>query len=251
MYGANPSMSMDANVSVANFEMDSGILSSNHNLTITDTGYWTGGTMFGSGKTIIDTNADLEIYTSLAPGVTLNKRTLVNRGTINWDGTVGSITLMNNALIDNQIGAFFNTGGGVQTVAVVGTGGTFRNAGTLYIGGAPWGSTGILNIAGTFKQTLDGKLIVDINGPILGTNYSQLALGGAGILNGTVTFNYNWPPPVPWPGFMVVVGSPGRMLSSTPGAPPLSIDDSSLTATFGMIPPPWVFTQGVAGSLVE
>jgi hypothetical protein len=118
--------------------------------TITDTGYWMGGTMFGSGQTIIDTNAVLTIdTTNAAAGVKLDTRTLVNRGTINWYGVTGPINLVNKALIDNQSTGVFNTaGGGTQIIA--GTTGRFRNAGTLYIGGAPWGTTGILNIAGTF-----------------------------------------------------------------------------------------------------
>jgi hypothetical protein len=238
MFGPVPSMYVNANVSVENFEMRSGELSGSHNLTITNTGKWFGGTMSGTGKTIIDSGADLELMTSEAEGVTLNRRTLINKGTINWFGD-NDIHLLSHALIDNQSGAVFNTtGGGTQTMA--GSTGTFRNAGVLYIGGS--GTIGTLRIEGSFSQTLTGNLVVDINGTALGTDYSQLIVKGIARLNGTLTLNFGY---CPLAGDTYTVLQTGGLHTQF-----ATIDDSSLLTGWGFNLFATAYSPGNPGTLV-
>jgi hypothetical protein len=236
MLGAGSQMVVNVNVSVENFQNYYGLLAGGHDLTITNSGLFKGGTLTGAGKTIIDSNADLELDTFSA-GATINRHTLVNKGTINWGGA-NPITFLNNGVIDNQSGAVFNTaGGGTQNVA--GSTGTFRNAGTLYIGGA--GTIGILTIAGNFTQTSTGNLIVDINGTTLGTTYSQLNVVGIARLAGTLTLNFGYGPSA-GDTYTVVQGGGLHTQFAT-------IDDSSLLTGWGFNILSSTYSFGAAGTL--
>src|SRR5205085_706535 len=77
-------------------------LTGNGTLTVRDSLFWSAGTMSGSGRTILETNAILNI----ASGVFLNTRTLENGGTVLWTGA-GNHIFLNGAVITNRAGALF------------------------------------------------------------------------------------------------------------------------------------------------
>jgi len=79
--------------------------------------------MSGSGRTILETNATLNLLNSLG-SVGLGTRTLENGGTVLWSGAT-AITM--SGVITNRAGALFH----VQTATSISGGGRFDNAGTF------------------------------------------------------------------------------------------------------------------------
>src|SRR5262249_39645009 len=51
------------------------------------------------------------------------------------------------------------------------------------------GSPGVLTIVGDYTQTAGGVLVVEIVGPIAGTDFDQFAVTGLAALDGTLTVN--------------------------------------------------------------
>ena len=107
-------------------------------LTLHGASTWTVGTMSGSGRTVVETNASLNVANP--NGIFLSTRTLENGGTILWTGA-GNMVMNSGAVITNRVGALFQ----VQNVGTFTTfagvnrfdnAGTFRksaNSGTLTI----------------------------------------------------------------------------------------------------------------------
>ncbi len=131
---------------------------------------WTGGTMNGSGRTVIQPGATLTIagFTGYG-GVYLTTRTLENSGTVVWGG--GNFNL-NGGIITNDVGASFQ----IQGSAAFNYGGgspRFDNAGTFlpapaatnYFYGIAFDNYGAINLLGG----------------------SLLSLGGGGVQAGSVT----------------------------------------------------------------
>src|SRR2546423_2353034 len=74
-------------------------------MTVSTVMNWTGGTMSGSGRTIIPAGATLN---AAIPGsASLDSRTLENGGTVLWTGT-GTIGMGSGAVITNRAGAVFH-----------------------------------------------------------------------------------------------------------------------------------------------
>lgn len=191
--------------------------------------FWTGGTMSGSGRTILESNATLNIQNT----VTLNARTLENRGTILWGGGIFSVT--GGAVITNSPDSFFRAenavssslGGGIAAGRidnagnfrkVVGSGTltlpsglTFNNSGTVEIesnllmcdGGFTNNGTVTLSPGTTNRLTAGGSgsgafftpatALVDWTGGTFTLN-SGAQLNGAGLYRisaGTVVANAN------------------------------------------------------------
>ena len=71
-------------------------------------------------------------------------------------------------------------GGTLQGIGTVQ--GDLTNSGTVHPGGSP----GILTVTGNYVQTASGILGIDIAGPLAGSGYSQLNVGGTAMLNGTL-----------------------------------------------------------------
>ena len=99
----------------------------NGTLTIHGASTWVNGTMSGSGRTVIESGASLDITN---PSVlSLTGRTLENGGTMHWTGT-GNIGMNSGAVITNRTGALFD----VQNVAAFNFASginRFDNAGTF------------------------------------------------------------------------------------------------------------------------
>src|SRR5262249_27481877 len=91
--------------------------------------FWSEGTMNGTGRTILETNATLFIIPSVG-GISLNTRTFENGGTIFWEG--GFVGVGGGAVITNRPGGLFrwenpnsaSVGGGIAN-------GRIDNAGTF------------------------------------------------------------------------------------------------------------------------
>lgn len=153
----------------AEITLNAGTLTGSGVLTVWENFAWIGGAMSGSGRTILETNATLEIKTAF---VSLNARTVENAGTIQLSGG-GSLDVTGGATVTNRPGALFD----VQNAATIGSvfangrldnAGTFRKSGSS--GTATFGSGMGFNNTGT----------VDIQ---TGT----LSLAGGGTNSGTFT----------------------------------------------------------------
>jgi len=167
-------------------------------LTLYGASTWVNGTMSGNGRTILETNATLNV----PGGVSLNTRTLENGGTILWTGA-GFISVTGGAVITNRGGALFRdenvtaaslgggiaagrfdnvgafrktTGAGTTTVAA---GLSFNNSGTVEI------QTGTLNLAG--GGTHSGSVTVPA-GTALNLSGGTHTAGGSSSVTGAGQF---------------------------------------------------------------
>jgi hypothetical protein len=151
---------------------------------------WTGGSMIGSGRTVIP------------PGVTLNmggptflqltSRTLDNGGTAIWTGA-GNIFLTD-SVITNRLGGLFNA----QNAALLSfsggaprfdNAGTFRksaNTGTTSISGLPFTNYGVVDLKSGVLQSFSGYFSVSnatlrstLGGTNAGTGFGQLQVVGS------------------------------------------------------------------------
>jgi autotransporter family porin len=129
---------------VENMDVTAGALDGPATVTVNTAMNWLGGSMSGSGRTIILPSAALQISSAL---VSLNTRFLDNAGSIFWTGT-GNINLNSGAIITNRPGALFS----VQNAAAFGSAnlsGRFENAGilrkSLNTGTTTFGPTTVLN----------------------------------------------------------------------------------------------------------
>ena len=166
-------VTLDTPADCASVTLDTGLqrtpnLTGSGTLTVREQMLWRGGTMSGSGKTVIESGATLTLdmeQTLAGNGLTLNTRTLELGGDTFWT-TAGNWSL-NNAVITNRPGAVFHA---LAAGSITGSGGTsrFDNAGT-FRRTAAGGSTTISAIV-TFNNS--GQ--VDIE-----TGTLQLAGGGS------------------------------------------------------------------------
>jgi hypothetical protein len=179
-----------------------GVLGGANTVTVGSAMNWTGGTMDGSGQTIIKPGATLSIAGFAGyGGVGLTTRTLENGGTAVWGG--GNLN-MNSCIITNDAGASFQVQG---TAAFNYQGGSprFDNAGTFLP--SRTGTTGFysfsLNNYGAINLDAGGRLLLEggylgasnsvvnyaIDGKTPGTNFAQIQAPGALTLNGTLNVN--------------------------------------------------------------
>lgn len=147
-----------------------GYLGGAQNLTVGSSMYWYGGTMFGSGLSLIQPGATLTTPAfSGYGGVGLTSRTLENAGTIICGGgyfNLLSATILNDAGAQFQMNgpSAFNYQGGVSHL---------DNSGTF--SPSPSGLTAFYNVAFNNYSTV----------PLTGTG--TLSLGGGGTNNGSIS----------------------------------------------------------------
>lgn len=111
---------------VARVNLSNGNLGGTAVLTVMDTMNWSGGSMIGSGRTIIASGASLNLINAATEA--LNTRTLENGGTVIWTGA-GNLNV-NFAVITNRAGALFELRNNATFVLQAGSS-RFDNAGTL------------------------------------------------------------------------------------------------------------------------
>lgn len=155
-----------------------GTISLDGPLTVRGDFSWAAGTMTGSGRTILETNAILNIQGSVA----LNARTLENRGTILWtaSGSVSGDSIITNlpsALfrVEHQSGSLGGTGGRFDN------GGVFRKvagSGSLTVS-SPFNNWGTVEVAGSGPSTLSSSF----------NNWGTVAAAGPGPMTVSGFFN--------------------------------------------------------------
>jgi uncharacterized repeat protein (TIGR01451 family) len=198
---------LDGSASVPAVHLSSGTLAGSSILTVTEVMTWTGGTMTGSGMTVIAAGADLSL--SGGYGKSLDGRVLDNQGTVTMVGT-GNLDLLNGAIFSNtgtfdlQVdqsivdagGATFNNagifgksgGGGTSQMQVVfNNGGTVEaQSGTLQLTG-DGDHSGAFDVAsGAVLQFSDGTHILDASATIAGAGDVTFS-SGTNIISGTIT----------------------------------------------------------------
>jgi hypothetical protein len=191
------SLVANTNLTVENLDLNTGSLDGSSTVTMAHTMNWTGGSMSGTGRTIISPSATLNIN-SPSPGGLSISRTLENGGTTTWTGA-GNIS-MAGSTITNRAGALFHV---QNSAAFVGTT-RFDNAGTFRKSTSP-GTTvipnnvafnnfgtvdlhsGILLANGGFLSSPNALLNCSLGGTNAGTGYGQLQVPGAVTLNGALS----------------------------------------------------------------
>jgi hypothetical protein len=161
-------------VTPAVVNQDSGTLGGSQMVTVLSQMNWTGGTMSGSGRTLIPPGATLNI----ANTVSLTGRTLENGGTILW--TAGNFGV-SGAVITNRAGALFEARTATGLNYTSNPGSRFDNAGTFrrtvstgtntVFGGMAFNNyntveiqTGILAVNGGYTSTTNALLSCAIGG---------------------------------------------------------------------------------------
>jgi len=114
---------------VQNIDVLAGTLGGASTLTVSNVMNWTGGTMSGSGATVIAPGATLNINGS--SGVFLANRTLEIGGTAIW--TNAEIITLTAALITNCAGALFEAQSAIDFTPAFASSARFDNAGTFSI----------------------------------------------------------------------------------------------------------------------
>jgi hypothetical protein len=136
--------------------------------------FWTDGTMGGTGRTIVESNAVLNLNNP-AGTASLNTRTLENAGTILWSG--GYFFVGGGGVITNRLGALFR----------------FESATAAFMGGGI--ASGSIDNAGDFRKpagsgplTLNAGLSLN-NFGTLEIETNTLTCNGSFLNNGTVTLS--------------------------------------------------------------
>jgi hypothetical protein len=129
----------NAAIPIDNLDLVNGTLDGTGTVTIRNALNWTGGTMGGSGRTIIPAGVTL----NLAAGVALT-RTLENGGTILWTGG-GFIGVSFGGILTNRAGGLFHV----------------QNTGAINVGG---GSGNRFDNAGTFRKSANAGTMTLANG---------------------------------------------------------------------------------------
>ncbi len=165
----NGTVTLNSPAKCADVTLDAGSLTGTGTLTVLRNFLWNSGTMSGSGRTIVETSATLEIA---SPFASLDTRTLENAGTIKFRGP-GSLGVRGGAVITNRPGALVH----VQNAASVG--GVFPN--------------GQLDNAGTFRKSDGGGTATFDTGVkfnntgVVEIETGTLSLAGGGANSGTFT----------------------------------------------------------------
>jgi hypothetical protein len=136
--------------------LGSGTLGGSNLVTVLTQMNWTGGSMIGSGRTLIAPGVTLNA--ALSGFAALNTRTLENAGTAVWTGPAN--ISMNNGVITNRAGALFHAQNAAMFLNNGGSprfdnAGTFRKSvstGTLTASGVSFNNSGAVEIqAGTLR----------------------------------------------------------------------------------------------------
>jgi hypothetical protein len=138
--------------------LSGGTLTGPGTLTYNNTLSWTGGTMAGIGSTVISATGTLDVQ-----AVTLDTRTLMTAGIVNWTGTNSTIYVLKRAAWTNT--NKFNAAGDNSMVSL-GAIGSFSNAGTFTKSSSGTGTTSM-----QLPFTNSGTITV---------SSGVLSLGGAG-----------------------------------------------------------------------
>jgi hypothetical protein len=204
--GCTASFDGTGTVSPSILTLSGGTLGGAQTVTARNSMSWSGGSMGGTGRTLIPSGASLAV-SNLSTFNSLTSRTLDNGGTTTW---AGASIVINGGVITNEPGALFQ----VQSPASFNGGGSerFDNAGTLLTMGS-----GKNTFAGF---ALNNFNLVEIQGGTLvlqgGNNAGTISVPAGTVLNyagGTFTTSGN--PSVSGAGMLLVSGSTTATLGGT------------------------------------
>lgn len=182
----------NADLRIENFELNVGTLDGPGLLTIDNAVNWTGGSMTGSGHTLIPAGVTLSIANPVF--VKLATRTLDNAGTVLWTGA-GDITLVSGAVITNRPGASFLVQNAAAFSSVVASGSRFDNAGVFrksINGGTNFVATSLIFNNYALMEIQSGTFVC--GGTFINSGTMNLSPGTTVRLNaGSVTGTFNVP----------------------------------------------------------
>jgi hypothetical protein len=181
-------------VDAQNLTQTAGTLTGAGTAVIDGTLTWAAGTMSGTGHTVLNGTATV----GFRFGPTLDTRTLDNAGSITVPDGHG-LLLANNALLNNEAGATLTLQGSGALDHFFGPPGRLSNAGLLVTTGHGQATInlavtnsgtvdlqGVLSIGGNYTQSADGTLNLHLAGTAVGSQYDQLQVHGAAVLDGTL-----------------------------------------------------------------
>jgi len=189
-------------VAPSTLTLSSGTLGGSNVVTVGSVMNWTGGSLNGTGRTVILPRATLNIAGPSGPygAVSITSYTLDNAGTTLWSS--GNIEI-NSGVITNEAGALFQIqnpgsiyiGGGSPRFDNAGTVRKSVSTGTATIGGSvPFTNYGTVDIQsgflaanGGYVSSSNAVLNCALSGTLPGTNYGQLQVAGSVTLNGTLS----------------------------------------------------------------
>jgi hypothetical protein len=188
------------NVVVQNFGL-TGTLNGTGTLTMSSNMNWTAGSMTDAGKTVIASNAVLNVGSAV--GVYLGGRTLENAGTVIWTGA-GDFSWGYGAVINNLTGGVFeaqsnaglmHTGGGYEYFYNYGTFrkriGTGTNTVYAYTGFNNYGTvdlqSGFVSFINGFFPSSSSTINIPLAGATAGTGFGQMQVSGGVTLAGALT----------------------------------------------------------------
>jgi hypothetical protein len=190
---------LNTDVTVSHLDLSS-TLDGSGALTVTNLMNWTGGTMMGTGRTLITPGANLNVASQFT--LNLSRGTLENAGTVVWTGagfylTGTVITNRAGALFDAQNATAFNNQGNSPRFDNAGTFRKELSSGTTsFTSGVPLNNYGILDIrtgiisAGGGCTFGSGALLsCSLGGTAAGSGYGQLQVSGTANLNGSLSVN--------------------------------------------------------------
>jgi hypothetical protein len=198
--GGTANFSGTGTVSPAVVLFSSGTLDGSNVVTVGSLMNWTAGTMNGSGRTIIQPGATLNLAVPNAVGLT--SRTLENGGTVLWTGT--GLFQMSTAVITNRAGALFHAQNSAlfQSLGVnrFDNAGTFRKSATTgtttVSSGMSFNNYGTVDIrsgilvasgSGSYVSSSNALLNCALGGTTPGTGHGQLQVAGTVTLNGALS----------------------------------------------------------------
>ncbi|HWB00485.1 MAG TPA: hypothetical protein VG713_18460 [Pirellulales bacterium] len=158
----------------------------------------------GSSVTAYDSNIGFFLGAgSLTVSGANSSYTTTNSFWVGYGGGTGTVTVANGGKLAIGGNSYLADNGGtpagsVATVDVSGTGSTWTNAGSVYIGGSDTRSgdsaivaindNGALNVGGTIKLWDSGALAIDTGGSVTATNFDN-SVGTLSFNGGTLTIN--------------------------------------------------------------
>ena len=193
-------LTCNPDVVVQNLDALAGTLGGTSTVTVSNVMNWTGGTMSGSGRTVIAPGATLNINSP--SGVFLANRTLEIGGTAIWTDA-GSLTLTA-TVITNRAGALFEAQNASSLTPSFASGGRLDNAGTFrklsstgtttFNSGVPFNNYGTVDIQAGFVAAYGGYtsgsgalLNCALGGTNSGSGYGQMQVAGTVTLNGALS----------------------------------------------------------------
>ena len=183
----NGIFNLNADASTASLAMGSGTLGGSGTLTVTEAFTWEGGTMRGTGTTVVAPGVAVAIDTGT---VSLSdSRTLRLQGSTSWTGSTGIQNGSSDVTLVNT-GVFTSSGSGTRTFFA----GTFENEGTLVHDGgiaqftSGFNNTGVVQVdSGTLRlQGFNATGGTDTGSYLIGVDGTLEFAGGNRTLTQTV-----------------------------------------------------------------